>query len=756
VQLGEIIVSAASRAPERIVEAPAAISVVPQEVLSAVSPTGQAPLALATVPGVDVVQSGVNDFNVNTRGFNSSLSRRVLVLQDGRDVAVAFLGSTEWSAFSSALEDLGRIEVVRGPGSALYGANAFSGVVNITTPTAREAAGSKLTVAGGELSTFRADARNAGVFNDGRFGYKVSLGYGTSDTWSRSRTSRDSTDIVREYDPVTDSVVRKSRETRPLIGQQLDPSTLRAVGDRDPLTAAYGSARFDYFAPAGSLGTFEGGIADTQNEVFVTGIGRVQIARVQRPWARAAWAADRFNVSGWYNGRETLEPQFSLASGAPLREKSSILHAEAQYNNALPNDRGRFILGASARSYQVNTSRTLMSATNDDRTDKVYSAYGQLEVKLVPQLRLVGATRYDEGDLFDAQFSPKAALVYTPAENHSFRATVNRAFQTPNYSEFFLRVNAGAPTASPRALELALEGFLATGRSIGTTGLPQSLPYDFDSLTPVLALGNGALDVEKITGYEIGYKGNLSRRAFVSIDLYRNDKKDFVTDLLAGVNPAYPRFGYTDNGIDVPAYLTAIAARAAALPPGSIPEAQRQAIIAGAAALRANYNALVAATQPLLATVDGRRALVVSYTNAGQVTERGLELGAGFQITDAVRADAGYAYFDFNVEKATVPGDQLLPNTPKHKGTVSLSYVGAQGLELGLSGRFVDGYPWAAGVFSGYIPSAQSFNANVAYQFTQNFKGFITGTNILDQERFQIFGGSVIGRRIIAGVTTTF
>ena len=86
-------------------------------------------MALQSVPGVDVVQSGVNDFNVNARGFNSSLNRRVLVLQDGRDLAIAFLGSQEWNGMTQPLEDLGKVEMVRGPGSALYGANAFSGVV---------------------------------------------------------------------------------------------------------------------------------------------------------------------------------------------------------------------------------------------------------------------------------------------------------------------------------------------------------------------------------------------------------------------------------------------------------------------------------------------------------------------------------------------------------------------------------------------------------------------------------------------------
>src|SRR5262249_28377666 len=139
------------------------------------------------------------DMNVNTRGFNSTLNRRILVLQDGRDLAITFIGSQEWGAMSTSLEDLGRMEMGRGPGAALYGANAFSGGLNITTPSGREAVGTRLSIGGGELSTFRADMRHAGVFNRGQLGYKVTGGYSRSDTWSRSRTTFDSLSLRTEY-----------------------------------------------------------------------------------------------------------------------------------------------------------------------------------------------------------------------------------------------------------------------------------------------------------------------------------------------------------------------------------------------------------------------------------------------------------------------------------------------------------------------------------------------------------------------------
>src|SRR5207302_797357 len=151
--LGTVLVEGVSRAPDRMIDAPAAVDVVRPATAEPVSITGQVPLALARVPGLDVTQSGMSDFNVNARGFNTNLSHKMLVLQDGRELATALVIRQTWGALAEPLEDLGRIEVIRGPGSALYGANAYNGVINITTPPARDVVGTKLTLGGGELGT---------------------------------------------------------------------------------------------------------------------------------------------------------------------------------------------------------------------------------------------------------------------------------------------------------------------------------------------------------------------------------------------------------------------------------------------------------------------------------------------------------------------------------------------------------------------------------------------------------------------------
>jgi iron complex outermembrane receptor protein len=767
ISLGEIVVEGASRAPERITEAPAAISVVPQEVLQNASVTGQAPLALQAVPGVDITQSGVNDFNVNARGFNSTLNRRVLVLQDGRDLAIAFLGSQEWNGMTQPLQDLGRVEMVRGPGSALYGANAFSGVINITTPTAREILGNRLTVAGGELESFNVDGRHASVFADGRVGLRLNGGYNRSDTYSRSRTELDRTSLQDEYAEATDEPVPPNVEVLPLAGQTTNAAG-EAIGDRDPLQNIYGAGRLDYYLDNGSVVSVDGGASQVENEIFVTGIGRVQVSKAVKPYVRAAWAADRFNVFGFWNSRTSLDPQFSLTSGLPLEERSDILHLEGQSNWNFQEERGRVVFGASARNTKVNTSGTLMNLANDDRSDDLYSGYGQVEYRIIPQVRLVGAARFDDGDLIEGQFSPKGAIVYSPVEEHSFRFSVNQAFQTPNHSEFFLQVPIAAPTGAPRQLEGGVEQYYQAIRAslpsqaLAGLTLTDNLPWNFSAATPAFALGNGNLDVEEVTGWELGYKGTLGDKVYLTADAYINELSNFVTDLLPGVNPAFPSFALTD-GVNLPAELNALDQRIQGLQAqGAITPQQAAQLRAPIPILLGGYAQLSAGTTiqggNALATLpDGSRAIVLSYTNAGQVTERGIELGVGYQFTPEWRGDVSFTGFDFSVdEEEQAVGDQLLPNTPSKKATFSVSYAGEQGLDGNVTVRLVDGFQWAAGVFTGYVPASEFVNLSAGYRVNNYFRIHATATNLLDQERFQMYGGSVIGRRILGGVTANF
>ncbi|MER3523485.1 MAG: hypothetical protein C4326_05300 [Ignavibacteria bacterium] len=661
VQISEMTVYGASRRAERITEAPAAISTLAPKEIQLYSATGQLPRLLEMQPGVDIVQSGVNDFNINTRGFNSSLNRRLLVLLDGRDLAIAFLGSQEWNGFPIPLEDIGRLELVRGPGSALYGPNAFNGVINITTPAPKDIQGTKLTYCVGELALQRADVRYAGVLDE-HFSIKANAGRVQSGTWTRSRAHAG----PYEYPGL-------SREARALN-----------TGD---VTSMYFNGRVDYEFAENIL-TAEGGFSEVQNEVYITGIGRVQVTKAHKPWGRINFINPNLNVMFWAQGRKSVEPQYSLASGAPLDERSGIVHGEVQYNFSTLEDQVRVVLGASHRYYHVNTRGTLMKDVQDDNTSGIF---GQVEYTPFEWIKLVGAARWDRSTLHADQWSPKGAIVWTPHADHTLRVTFNEAFQVPNYSEFFLRVAAGT--------------------------VPPTLytdPRNPGQPVPILARGNDKLTVEKIEGYEVGYKGIFfDKKLFVTVDGYFNRVKNFVTDLLQGVNPQYP---YN--------------------PPAGLAEVLRR-------------------TLPGLTIVDGKPAVVVSYTNAGKVDETGVEVGFNYYINDEVSINGNWTWYDFKVKEQQL-GDVLLPNAPKHKFAGGILWTRPDGIDLSLSARNVQPYPWAAGVFAGPIRAYTLVNGSVSYRLSKNYRVGITVTNMFDNRVYQLFGGSVIGRQAIASVTATF
>jgi outer membrane receptor protein involved in Fe transport len=719
IPMGETIVFGASLRPERVVEAPAAVSVVGLEEIKNQVGHGQLPRLLESQPGVDIVQSGVQDFNINTRGFNKSINRRLLVLLDGRDLAIVLLGVQEWNGLSVPVEDLGKVELVRGPGSALYGANAYNGVISITTPAPKDILGTKISFTGGGLSTFRGDLRHAGVLGD--WSYKFNLGGVRTGTWTTSRTAaealpgsfnRDSSEATFDYPDL------------PVEQKRYDPNHLASV---------YGSARFDRDMSDGSTLTFESGMTQVENEVFLTGIGRIHVPKARKPWGRAAYTSEHFLAQMWVGGRKAIGPHYSLQTRAELQEASENAHIEFQHRFSALDNQLRVVWGASGRYQHENTESTLIPSPRHDHWGGVF---GQAEYNFSDEVKGIVASRFDMSTLHKNQLSPKAAIVWTTHADHSFRLTVNRAFQVPNYSELFLRA-AARPPADFSLLEAGLR---ASPLGAVLAGVPRGTLFTNSSAVPILALGNPNLGVETINGGEFGYKGVLENKVFLTIDLYYNQLTDFVTALLPGVNPAYQPW-------------TA---------PQAVPAQYR-------AALESTVRAqLLAASGQIPAygltrLPDGSTAVVISYANAGKVDERGFEVGGKVYVTDELSVDLNWAYFDFDVKSPPVfqvkeaqITDALLPNTPRHKVNIGFSYSNPAGFNAGLTARWVEKFSWAGGIFNGDVPEYTLVNLNAGYQLTKNVYLGVNVSNLLNRKHYEIFGGSVLERRGLATLTTTF
>ncbi len=147
--------------------------------------------------------------------------------------------------------------------------------------------------------------------------------------------------------------------------------------------------------------------------------------------------------------------------------------------------------------------------------------------------------------------------------------------------------------------------------------------------------------------------------------------------------------------------------------------------------------------------------MVLSFGNAGKVEEWGVELGGSVSPTRAVTVGASYTWYRFAVRDSLV-GSVLIPNTPQHKGTVALDYAGRHGFALGVDARIASGFHWRTGTQDGDVPASQIVNLSAGYLLSPHLRMFAYAANLLDQQRFQVYGGPVIGRRALAGVTSTF
>ncbi len=697
-----LIVYGASRRVERIVEAPAAVTVIDEKEIEQDASHGQLPKLLEYTPGAEVTQSGIYDFNFNTRGFNSSLNRRVATLVDGRDPSVPFLGSQEWAAVSFPLDDLATIELVRGPSAALYGANASSGILNMTSKQPRYSQGGLFRVTGGELDTLNLDFRLAESLGNDWY-VKLVGGLRNSGDFTVSRRG------AAEYSVPCTAAVQVD-----CLPQE--PVPLAREDDNDIF---FGGVRFDKYLQNGMALTFEGGYSDVAGPVFQTGIGRVQIVDVKRPWARFNWNAERFNFLAYYSGRDAPE-QLALSSGSNLALDDYLAHLEGQTNWSFLEEKVRVVVGGSYRHTDIDSAdpdtgrQTLLFEPVSSDSG---SAFGQVDWSLAERWKVVLAGRFDESTLHDPQFSPKASLVFSLNDDSSLRFTYNQAFQVANYSEFFLQANAAAP--------VNLSGI---ERAACT---PFGVDCGFGTPTRILAVGNDDLELEKTKMFEIGYAGIVAKKAYITFDYYNARNDQFITDLVAQLDA----FGNRTNP-DFGAYQ----------PPSNHPAPQ-----ALVGALRANLPPSLFAI--LSNNFDGAPIFVArTYTNFGEVNTQGIDFGLNYYFLEDWTLSFAYSWFDFEIQDQDSPfANQLLPNTPENKLAGGVSYAVPR-WDFAFDVRWVDDFRWSVGPFQGDVLSYTTADVRGNYYFTERIGVGVNVANLFDNEHWESFGGDLLGSRALANV----
>ena len=489
----ETIVVTATRTEVQILDAPATVSVITSDII-ANSPAQNFGDLLSSVPGMNVSQTSARDINLTTRGATSTLATSQLALLDGRSIYLDFFGFVAWDFLPIDMSEIAQIEIIRGPASAVWGANAMTGVVNVITKTPREIDSTTVTLGfgainrdapGNELGTgglFRANATHARAVND-RWAYKVSAGFFSMDALPR---------------PTGTIPVDPDRGTG---GAPYPPF------ENDGTVQPKFTVRVDYDNPDGrQKWIFDGGFGGTEG-IIHTGIGPFQLERGTRMgYAKVNYLRDNWKVNFFANLLDGEAPAL-LAIGADGQPINFLFNTQT-YDLEVGNTQAlgtKHLLtyGGNIR----NTAFDLSIAPGDDSRNEL-GFYVQDEIFISDHFRWLVGGRVDKFTVLDnAVFSPRTTFMIKPGRDHTFRVSYNKAFRAPSLVNNFLDVTI------LQSFDLGLINPALAGQQF---------------VFPIQATGNPGLSEESLTAYEIGYTGTFANKYTFGAAFYVNETTDNI------------------------------------------------------------------------------------------------------------------------------------------------------------------------------------------------------------------------------------
>lgn len=520
-QLGGLVVSA-SRRVEKVTDAPATITRLESDAFSNASGNGING-ALKQVMGIDYIQVGMTAVAINARGFNSSFNNRMLQIEDGRVAQLGENGLPIGTFSPIPRVDIAAVEVLVGPGSALYGPDASNGVLYVESKDPRQFPGTTVEVTGGNRGFFDVQARHAG--NSGKWGYKLAGNFIRADDFKNA---------------INYGAVAGGPPRTPEIGLDWTVKSIRGYG-----AVAYytGESRFQ----------LSGGYSSSDG-VGQTNVGRNQLDDYSYNTIQAKFTSPHWYATVYRNGSATgdtyaanaysqnriLFPSLADDSVKHLSDfpgNSSIYAAELQNNFTLAQALNTKITwGGQLRHDAVSSKRQWLDdrVTGEDITLNQVGVYGQIETPFNRYLRAVVSARYDKHEDYDGQFSPKAAILITPVEDNTFRVSYNKAFKSASILQrHFSAADFAAvtPTVSVGVFGNR-DGF--TVRNAAGVVVPNGT---FTGLVP-----------ETNETWELGYKGVISNRLFLDITGYVGNYDNFLSPLITLANPLAGTFAYDAAG----------------------------------------------------------------------------------------------------------------------------------------------------------------------------------------------------------------
>jgi iron complex outermembrane receptor protein len=720
------VVVTASRTQEKALDSPSSVYTVESEEIEERTATTAVDYIRA-LPGADVVTTGLAQHNVVARGFNNVFSGALFVLTDNRWASVPSLRFNAYNLIPITNEDIERIEFVLGPGSALYGPNVDKGVMHLITRSPLDHQGTTVSAAGGArggndvgdpggLGQF--SFRHAGLFSS-NVGYKLSGMYFQGADF--------------EY---------------------VDPAEITSRNFTQERFS--GDLRFDFRLSDQTTLIVNGGAARMVSSIEMTGIGAAQAKNWTYSYAQARVRSGNLFAQGYINISNAGD-SFTLRDGQLVTDNSLLYVGQIQHGVEM-GQRQRFTYGADLIRTIPRTDGIIngRNEKSDDITE--IGGYLQSETELSPMFELVLAGRVDYHSVVEqALVSPRAAIVFKPTEEHSFRFTYNRAFSQPSSNNLFLDKlsspdlgglpfpvrGRGAPsggftfrrdcTASTGVTGLCMRSpFTPTASGGPITSLPLDATIFWDAAVQVVAAQNPQ------AGQILGLMAAPSASQVGSVMRALNPTTfgfDLVTDvanvpqtdpmitntleagykgligerLLIGLDAYYskvedfigPLLVETPNVFMDPTSLGAYIASEAARLGLPLDAATIAELTQGMASVPV---AVVTPEEVDPAIQNGLdpTTVILTYRNFPDFDLWGADLGATFIATDWLSFNASYSYVSenyFTAAELGAPTDLAL-NSPKNKASLGAAYRNTRlGLNVEARGRYVQAFPVKTGVY---------------------------------------------------------
>jgi iron complex outermembrane receptor protein len=464
-QLMQITITSVSKKEQALSDAAAAVFVITQNDIHRSGVTS-IPEALRMVPGLQVARIGAEKWAISSRGFNGQTANKLLVLMDGRTLYSPSFSGVYWDVQETLLEDIDRIEVIRGPGGTLWGANAVNGIVNIITKKASETQGGLVRLSGGDKDRITGGLRYGTAISESVHA-RAWLTYRNHDSFQRHDSSENA---------------------------------------NDDWQSLHGGFRVDGETPQKDSWTLQGDIyGEDANQLVSPSFTMAPPYKSEHP--------DNYDASGWnvlarWKHQISSENSWTIQSYYDFTNRDELyidqthktFDVEFQHQMKLGASHD-LIWGLGYRNIRDSFDSSFqLLFSPESKTRDLFNVFVQDEIVLMAdRLWLTLGSKLEHNDFTGYEIQPSGRLLFKPVENQTVWGAVSRAVRTPSRIEKDARLTAGM--------------------------VPDLPPYP----APLFLWGNEEYGSEDVLAYELGYRILPTKQLSIDIAVFYNEYEDLRT-----------------------------------------------------------------------------------------------------------------------------------------------------------------------------------------------------------------------------------